>query len=441
MQTAKAAGVTLPSSLSLAVMNRGMSQAYQGKDFNTMMSMVTWEAPAQHSTGDAATGKISLHTLIPNDPEKAAQMQTKVIMKVLLDGFRQADMSKPDSAKELVELVLTFKPVKIAPGEVSEGFNNHLNDIIKICECAGKRNQNVQHDAPTIRAKIEHDKNHFFHKFIFLLPAGRSLLAMVDEAILEAKTDSSAVQALDSLHSSLDNMSLEPIATCKLDGPILDRVDRVPFKTFLGAVWEIDAKLSDAAKEAHKDKFQSVMGKGGDIIASVKTHVRSRLKSQLAEAIKQYNQALTITSGGGQAAQKPVKAKGSLEKIAEELKCSKELGIHDLLGVKEMEALDNEISEIKKRVETFMEFLPCGVETVKKKAIMDLKNEHAKSLAEWFVDLGTPGQRPFVWDMVEITSLENWLKDEVVKALASKVLHLTAPYQRMAFCCFVSFLL
>ena len=98
MQTAKAAGVTLPSSLSLSVLNRGMSQAYQGKDFNTMMSMVTWEAPAQHSTGDAATGKISLHTLMPNDPEKAAQMQTKVIMKVLLDGFRQADMSKPDSA-------------------------------------------------------------------------------------------------------------------------------------------------------------------------------------------------------------------------------------------------------------------------------------------------------------------------------------------------------
>ena len=49
------------------------------------------------------------------------------------------------------------------------------------------RSNDTCHRATTIKDRVDHTRNHCFHKILFLLPAGRVLLAKLDAGLLQFK--------------------------------------------------------------------------------------------------------------------------------------------------------------------------------------------------------------------------------------------------------------
>ena len=145
----------------------------------TRWQVLTW-------TG-TPSGGITLAGRIAN-PDEAKDVQMKLIMSLLLERFRVADIKKNQAIDDFIHLIIGLKMVSV----LDKSFEQDLEDFVFIAQIINDltmlRSNDTYQPATTWKDGVDQTRNHCFHKILFLLPAGRVLLAKLDAGLLQFKT-------------------------------------------------------------------------------------------------------------------------------------------------------------------------------------------------------------------------------------------------------------
>ena len=158
-------------------MTRSLNRA--SNDSDQVAEVLAW-------TG-TPSGGITLAGRIAN-PDEAKDVQMKLIMSLLLERFRVADIKKNQDVDDFIHLIIGLKKVSV----LDKSFEQDLADLIFLAQIIHDltmlRSNDTYQRATTIKDRVDHTWTHCFHKILFLLPAGRVLLAKLDAGLLQLKT-------------------------------------------------------------------------------------------------------------------------------------------------------------------------------------------------------------------------------------------------------------
>ncbi|CAK0895932.1 unnamed protein product, partial [Prorocentrum cordatum] len=410
--------------------------AIADKDFERAAAVVQWSGGG--GSGRGVTLQAQIH-----DQSKAAPIQEKLIMRQLLDTVRTTDVNKPKSLDMMMKTLqaLTAPVAIIENVEETVTFKPQLDQMAKVMGCMphitdslpAEEKARALTEGAAAKTKINEDRNHRFHKICFFLPAGRHIAAKIDELVLQSKQDLKCPQNLDKPASSISTVPVfAPKTDADLRGPIV--IDnRKNLKTFCINALELDGKLSEGYKQLNASKMKQVFDHRDAIVNSIVAHCRHRQKVALEDAVTRVNQVLKLTDGlsGNVDGEFLTKISESFDKALTEFGSMKQLGINDIAGVDKAKEVDELFQSGKVAAQHLKELIPAIAEVSKKKKTgLDVRTAQVKGLADYFAQLGPRAARVASWAGEEVAKFEGWMRTEVTKALSTKVVQTTAPFQR-----------
>jgi len=428
IEMARASGMRIVGSLTSVLLSRALSQAASQLDPEQMLSILQWKA------GGGLEGEVTISSLA-NTKGEADKLQEAVVMRRTLEIFRCADTNKESCVDDVVKAVLLFKHIVFVGEEfkVEFGCLTFLAEVLLECRSGAPIPTSRAAELKDVRKQLCDNKNHRLHKILFLLPAGRLLMAKIDELLLQYTKHAANLVALQKLHDNLDAVPLfVPKAGVDLRGALVVESKKA-MKDYATALLDIDGKLPEAAKPECEQLLTACFKHLERNSERLWDHVLDRFQATLVETFGAANVALKIASGPSSASQdqegKSKVATESLAKTAEALSTCKALGIHDILGPSHTKDLNAKIAHHKAVIEAVRDAFPFLLAKAANKTELDVRGSALRSLAE---AIGATDIATKPWACGEFKAFRAHVKSVCQTSLGNKLNELTSAYSEFA---------